>query len=141
MSPATFAKDHMSIPKSVPIEEFCEFLNDDEAWQSVNGQPSYYFDDFDVEYHEKMINDVEGKDARAVPVTPGSMVNLKKIDATIYWQGKGEAKTPVPDTLVLFFIQWREKRNFVYITLKVPKNREDYVRKTVNDWTMGVEVL
>ena len=119
-----------AIPKEVTVEEFCEFLNDGVAWrEDAKGVSAFYFDDFSEEYHERTFR-VDGKN-KYMPVEPGSMVNLEEVEADIYYQGDGDYPPDMPVTLVLFFMSWREKRDFVYISVKAPKAQEQGVRKVL----------
>jgi len=116
-------------PKEVTVEEFCDFMNDDAAWHKNSaGTTDYYFDDFDEDYHAAIVNYSDGN---SFPVKPGSMVNLKRADATIGWQGKGTIPPDMPDSLVDMFFEWREKRDFVYIAVKAPRAMDAAVRQAL----------
>lgn len=108
-----------TLPKTVTAEEFCDFLNDDVAWKDL------YFDDYSEKFYDKHLS-FDGKVYG--PVKPGEILELEALEAEIGWQGTGAAPSDTPGFLVEFFEQWRDQRDFVYITLKVPRAVESAVR-------------
>jgi hypothetical protein len=108
------------ISKTVTVEEFCDFLNDKDWWKQ-----DFYFDGGGDE--ETILFD--GTDYK--PAVPGAKLVLERIEGEMGWQGAGDAPSSMPTYLTEFFEQWREKRDFVYITLKVSKLFEAEVRHTL----------